>query len=88
MDGMDGGKHNSDNTETSTTKKKKYHIMQTQPAIQTWYFEVEAESEEEAIRLVEDGDVEVMDYEVHTDHYSGNFETEVVDVEDIKEGTK
>ena len=65
--------------------KKKYHIMQTQPAMQVWHYEVEAESEEVAIRMVEEGSVDCVDYQVDCDPYDGNFETDVVDVEDIEE---
>ena len=68
-----------------TTKRKIYYIQETQPAIQTWYYEVEAESEEQALRLVDDGMVECVDYDVDSDHYSGNFEREVIKVKEIKE---
>lgn len=84
MDGMNGGKHNSDNTE-STPKKKRYYITQSSPSIQYWYYEVEAESEEEAIGMVQDGDVTCVNYEVDGDLYFGaNDEYEVTDVEDVE----
>jgi hypothetical protein len=87
MDGMDGGKHNSDNTETTATKKKLYHIRQTQPAIQVWYYEVEAHSEYEAIQLVDDGEVDAIDYRVDCDMQE-DAEYEVTDVEDVEEEPK
>jgi hypothetical protein len=76
MDGMDGGKHNSDNTE-STPKKKIYTVQQSAPAMQYWYYHVEAESEEEAISIVENGDAEVYDYEI--DSAYGEDEYEIMD---------
>jgi hypothetical protein len=82
MDGMDGGKHNSDNTETSTTKKQIYSIQQVAPATQYWYYEVEATSEEEALKLVKSGEIDCINYEVDGEY--GEDEFEVVDVTDIK----
>jgi len=84
MDGMNGGKHNSDNTE-STSKKKIYHITQSSPAIQHWYYEVEAESEEEALEIVQSGDIDCVDYEVHTDTSFGAEDVyRVTNVEDVE----
>ena len=61
---------------------KKYTIIQTAPATQIWTFEVVANSEEEAIKMVEDGDVECCDYEVDGGDYFGGDIT-VQDVEDV-----
>lgn len=84
MDGMNGGKHNSDNTE-STPKKRIYCITQSAPATQHWYYEVEAESEEEALEIVQSGDIDCVDYEVHTDTYFvAEYEYEVTNVEDVE----
>lgn len=84
MDGMSGGKHNSDNTE-STPKKKIYHITQSAPATQYWYYEVEAESEEEALEIVQNGDVDCVDYRVDGESFFGaEDEYEVTDVEDVE----
>lgn len=84
MDGMDGGKHNSDNTE-SAPKKKIYHITQSSRCIQYWYYEVEAESEEEALGIVQDGDAEAVDHEIDGNLYFGvNDDYEVTDVKEIK----
>lgn len=63
---------------------KKYTIIQTAPAVQTWTFEIVANSEEEAIKMVEDGDAECCDYEVDGGDYFGGDIT-VQDVEDIQE---
>ena len=65
---------------------KKYTIIQTAPAVQTWTYEVVANSEEEAIQMVEDGDAKCCDYEV--DPSSLDFsdgDIIVQDVEDIQE---
>ena len=85
LDGMDGGKHNSGNTEhTTPNKKMKYSITQIQPATQIWYYEVEAESEEIAMHLVMSGEVDAIDYRVEGD-MQDDAEFEVTDVEDIEE---
>lgn len=67
IDGMEGGKHNSDNTE-STPKKSIYHITRSAPATQYWYYEVEAESEEQAMSVVKAGEVDAIDYQVDGYH--------------------
>lgn len=61
---------------------KKYTIIETRPALQIWTFEVEANSEEEALRMVENGDVDPEDYEVD-DGYSCDSEYIVQDVEEV-----
>ena len=63
---------------------KKYTIIQTAPAVQTWTFEIVANSEEEAIKMVEDGDAECCNYEVDGGDYFGG-DIIVQDVEDIQE---
>ena len=62
---------------------KKYTIIETHPALQVWTFEVEANSEEEAIQMIENGDVDPEDYEVD-DNYSDTIEYIVQDVEEVK----
>jgi hypothetical protein len=66
---------------------KKYMITQTAPALQSWSYEVVANSEEEAIQMIENGDVECCNYEVlPNDNYSfedGDYE--VHDIQDIEE---
>lgn len=56
---MNKDKHSSNNN-----KKKIYTVMQSRPAMQYWYYEVEAESEEEALDIVENDDIESVDYEI------------------------
>ena len=58
-------------------KKKIYTVQQSAPAMQYWYYHVEAESEEEAISIVENGDAEVDDYEI--DSAYGEDEYEIMD---------
>ena len=64
---------------------KKYTIIQTVPSTQIWTYEVNANSEEEAMEIVKSGEVECSDYEVEEDNYFGIGEFIVQDVEDIKE---
>ena len=40
----------------------KYYITETRPATMRWMFEVVAESEEEALRMVVDGEVDSVDF--------------------------
>jgi len=65
------------------TTKKVYHITEKQKAFQVWYYEVEAESEEEALKIVENGDVDSVDYEVHADHFNPGYEARVTQVTDL-----
>ena len=64
---------------------KKYTIIQTVPSTQIWTYEVDANSEEEAMEIVKSGEVECSDYEEEEDNYFGIGEFIVQDVEDIKE---
>jgi hypothetical protein len=57
---------------------KKYTIIETRPALCTWTFEVEAETEEEALRMVEDGEVDPDDYDVDNTFYDSQFIVEDV----------
>ena len=67
--------------------KKKYTITKTQPALQCWYFEVEAESEEIALHMVMSGDVDYVDYEIHNNYGNDNDDYEVLDIQDIQQDT-
>lgn len=40
----------------------KFKITETKPAILRWEFTVEAENEEEALRMVMDGEVDVAEF--------------------------
>ena len=42
---------------------KIYHITETRPAVQVFYYSVEAESEEQALKMVENKDIEPQDFE-------------------------
>ena len=64
---------------------KKYTIIQTVPSTQIWTYEVDANSEEEAMEIVKSGEVECSDYEVEEDNYFGIGEFIVQDVEDSEE---
>lgn len=66
-----------------TPKKQLYIVTQTQPAMQTWTFEVVASSEEEALNLVENGDADPVDYQIEGDYNEDEYE--VIDVEDLDE---
>lgn len=66
--------------------KKLFTITLSSPAIQTWTYEVVAESEEEALDIVQNGDAEVSNYAVDADP-SGliDDEFEVINVTDYDE---
>ena len=64
--------------------KKKFIIEQSRPVIQVWTFEVDAETEEEAIEMIENGDVEVSNHDVVGDGHFGYEDCEY-DVIDIQE---
>ena len=49
-----------------------YKILETRQAVQYWTYEVEANSKEEAILLVQDGEVEPIDYTIDTDDFQGD----------------
>lgn len=62
---------------------KKYTITQTAPALQIWTYEVIANSEEEAIEMVEQGDAECVNYEVDGEPFDGG-DIVVEGVEELK----
>lgn len=65
--------------------KKKYYIRQELPATQVWEYEVEAESEEKARELVENGDVDAYNYVVEDDSPNGmSSEPEIVEVYELE----
>ena len=63
---------------------KRFKILETKHAIQTWYYEVEAESEEQAIEKIMEGQVDHQDYWVDDDPFE-SFEYEVESEEDIED---
>jgi len=50
-----------------------YHITETKPAILRWFFEVEAENQEEALRMVQDGEIEHTGHDVDEDPFEGSM---------------
>ena len=50
--------------------KKTFIVTGTRNTISTWTYEVEAESEQEAIAIVQEGDVECVNFENETDWQS------------------
>lgn len=63
---------------------KKYTILQHAPAVQIWTYEVVANSEEEAIEMVANGDVDCIDYEVDGDDFR-DHEITVIDTKDAED---
>jgi hypothetical protein len=63
---------------------KKFTIIESKPAIQNWRYEVEAESQEEAIELILKGEVDSDHYWCDDDPLEG-FEYEVESEEDVEE---
>lgn len=49
-----------------------YNITETKPALQRWEFTVEAENEEEALRMVKDGEVDPEDYIVDDEPFESS----------------
>jgi hypothetical protein len=60
---------------------KKFIVTETRRAFHTWTYEVEAESEEQAIELVENGDVNPDDFDNEID-YCSDATYEVDETED------
>ena len=57
---------------------KKFIITETRPATYTWTYEVEANSEEEAMALVFNQEADIIDSDVEID-YNDDGEYEVID---------
>lgn len=49
-----------------------YNITETKPALQRWEFTVMAENEEEALRMVKDGEVDPEDYFVDEEPFESS----------------
>ena len=56
-----------------------YKILETKQATQQWTYEVEANSPEDAIAMVLDGDVECIDSTVDTEEFQEDTNIEVID---------
>jgi hypothetical protein len=63
-------------------KKKKWYVREEQTITRFWEYEVEAETEEEAERMVKEGDVEPYEYS-WTDER--DFPIQIVEVSEIDE---
>lgn len=63
----------------------KYYVRTEAPARQVWEYTVEADSEEHARAMVEDGDVEADNYYQELDMFK---EPAFVDSYEIKDGTE
>ena len=57
---------------------KKFIITETRPATYTWMYEVEAESEEQALEMVMDGQVDPFNTDVEAADYEDS-EYEIID---------
>lgn len=65
---------------------KKFTITQTLPSVQVWVFEVEADSEEAALEMVENGDTDPVDYFVEDTGVWDKSELTITDVEEVEDG--
>ena len=63
---------------------KKFSILESKHAIQCWRYEVEAESQEEAIEKIRNGEVNSDDYWVDDDPFE-SFEYEVESEEEVED---
>jgi hypothetical protein len=63
-----------------------YFISETKSATQKWTFEVLAETQDEALRMVQDGVVDPDSYEVVDDPFEGSYYS--VDGEEEEEKVK
>ncbi len=64
---------------------KKFTITQTLPSVQIWVFEVEADTAEAALQMVQDGDVDPADYWVQDDDINYS-EFKVTNEEEVTDG--
>ena len=51
-----------------------FTIVETRKVVNCWYYEVEADSLNEAMEMVENGEVEPDDLITEDDHYDSEFE--------------
>ncbi len=64
---------------------KIYHITETKPAHQIFYYSVAAESEEQALKMVENKDVEPQDSEVVDEPEANSELTVIAETEEVVE---
>jgi len=60
-----------------------YKIIETRQATQYWTYEVEAETAEAALTLIQEGEVDAVDYAIE----DGLFEDMEYEVEEIRDNT-
>lgn len=60
---------------------KKFIVKEFKPVYAVWTYEVEANSKEEALEMVQNGDVENTDYET-IDNYSDDYDYEIDGIKD------
>ena len=59
---------------------KTFRIYETKPATYTWVYEVQAETEEQAIQMVEDGYAEAYDMSADVDTWANSdYESEEIE---------
>lgn len=59
---------------------KTFKVVQTKPALYTWKYTVHAESSDEAVDAVENGEVEHDEFYID-DEFQGEYEYETIQVE-------
>jgi membrane-bound lytic murein transglycosylase len=71
-------------TTEKKTPKKKWYIKEEQVTTQCWEYEVEAETEKEAKRMVRDGEVDAYNYYTDiVDDSDSDSPIEIVDIYEI-----
>ena len=60
---------------------KKFIVKEFKPVYAVWTYEVKANSEEEALEMVQNGEVENVDYET-IDNYSDDYDYEIDGIKD------
>lgn len=69
-------------------KKKTFNIVEILPAHIENYYTVDAETEAQAIEMIESGDIEVEDSEIHYNYEDAEYEVDEVEDsdEDLPDG--
>ena len=61
----------------------KFKVIETRPAVQVYTYEVEAASEDAAIQLIENGEVDPSDYSIEEESPFQCSEYKVEEIEEI-----
>jgi len=64
---------------------KIYHITETRPAVQVWYYSVEAESEEQALEMIMNGEGDIKDCETVDEPEADSEYTVIAETEKVVE---